>query len=63
MKKSILLLLIIISVLTNVFSQESKEEFKPNGKPLALIFTNFNTAFTDGETHPSFEITRMYKAA
>ena len=47
-------------MLTSGFSQESKEEFKPSGKPLALIFTNFNTAFTDGESHPSFEITRAY---
>lgn len=60
MKKLIFLLLILPSLLTTGFSQESKEEFKPSGKPLALIFTNFNTTFTDGESHPSFEITRMY---
>ncbi len=47
-------------MLTSGYSQEPKEEFKPSGKPLALIFTNFNTAFTDGESHPSFEITRAY---
>ncbi len=60
MKKLILLWLIISGICSPVFSQEKPTEFKPNGKPLALIFTNFNTAFADGETHPTFEITRAY---
>jgi len=47
-------------ILTMGFSQNSSNEFKPNGKPLALIFTNFNTAFSDGESMPAFEITRAY---
>lgn len=55
-----LLLLLVLGAVTMSFSQESSEEFKPNGKPLALIFTNFNTAFSDGETNPSFGITRAY---
>ena len=42
------------------FSQISSEEFKPNGKPLALVFTNFHTATSDGETAPAFENTRAY---
>ncbi len=60
MKKLLLPLLLILGIVTMGFSQESSEEFKPNGKPLALIFTNFNTAFSDGETNPSFGITRAY---
>lgn len=60
MKKMSLLLLLVLGAVTMSFSQESSEEFKPNGKPLALIFTNFNTAFSDGETNPSFGITRAY---
>ena len=41
-------------------SQEKSEDFKPNGKPIALIFTNFNTSFSDGENTKAFEITRAY---
>ena len=59
MKKFILLFLITNFALTG-FSQEKTEEFKPNGKPLALVFANFNTAFSDGETTKAFEITRAY---
>lgn len=60
MKKIILALFILAVLAPLAKGQEKTEEFKPNGKPLALIFTNFNTTFSDGETHPSFEITRAY---
>ena len=60
MKKIILFLLLIPGIFTTAFSQEKTDDFKPHGKPLALIFTNFNTAFSDGETSKSFEITRAY---
>ena len=50
----------IPGIFSTAFGQEKTEEFKPHGKPLALIFTNFNTAFSDGETAKSFEITRAY---
>jgi len=60
MKKTSLLIALIafVTILTN--AQEEKEEFKPSGKPVALIFTNFNSGFSDGETTKSFEITRAY---
>jgi len=60
MKKLILLWLLLPGIITVAFGQEKTDDFKPNGKPLALIFTNFNTAFSDGETTPTFEITRAY---
>lgn len=60
MKKFIFLLLISLSIFSNAYNQEPADEFKPNGKPVALIFTNFRTAFSDGETMPSFGITRAY---
>ena len=60
MKKLLLLWLIIPGIFSVAFSQEKTDDFKPNGKPLALIFTNFNTAFSDGEIAPTFEITRAY---
>lgn len=55
-----LLLLLVLCMTTNVFSQEKSEEFKPSGKPFALIFTNFHTTSSDGETLTEFENTRAY---
>ena len=52
-------MLAIVAVL-NTWGQTTTESFKPGGKPSALIFTNFNTAFSGGKTTPAFEITRAY---
>lgn len=52
--------LIFLSLITTGFAQENTDDFKPNGKPIVLIFPNFNTEFTDGEAHPEFGITRAY---
>ena len=41
-------------------SQEKSNDFEPNGKPLALIFTNFHTDFMENNTTPEFGITRAY---
>ena len=60
LKKPLSLLLLAIMVAITAWGQETTETFKPGGKPTALIFTNFNTAFSNGETTPSFEITRAY---
>ncbi|HPF50361.1 MAG TPA: hypothetical protein PK335_02245 [Draconibacterium sp.] len=60
MKKTTVFTVLLLLVAGFAFSQEKTEEFKPNGKPLALIFTNFNTSFSDGESTKSFEITRAY---
>jgi hypothetical protein len=60
MKKSIFLLLAVFGIVATAFCQTSSEEFKPNGKPLALIFTNFHTSFSDGESASEFENTRAY---
>lgn len=60
MRKTIFLLLALVGMTTTAFGQEPTEEFKPNGKPLALVFTNFHTATTDGTTTPEFENTRAY---
>ncbi len=60
MKKTKLIILLITFLSTLATAQEETEEFKPNGKPLALIFTNFNAGFSDSETTKAFEITRAY---
>jgi len=60
MKKFILSWLIIGGIFIDAFGQEKTEDFKPHGKPLALVFTHFSTAFSDGNTYPEFGITRAY---
>ena len=59
MKKLFVFLLLVQGIVATGLSQESND-FKPNGKPLALIFTNFHTSFTESSTMPAFEITRAY---
>ncbi len=51
--------LIILSS-NQVRAQTDIDSFKPNGKPLVLIFTNANTAFNKDGNSPAFEITRAY---
>ncbi|MCY1722588.1 hypothetical protein OU798_19720 [Prolixibacteraceae bacterium Z1-6] len=60
MKRLAFLLLAMLCIVTMTFSQTSTEDFKPNGKPLALLFTHYTSAFSDGEMNPSFGITRAY---
>ncbi len=55
-----MLLLLVQGIITMGFSQESTEEFKPNGKPLALIFSNFRYTAEDGDTWGRFQIRRAY---
>lgn len=43
------------------FAQETKEEFKPSGKPLAKVYANFNTELSEGsENENGFELSRVY---
>ena len=60
MKKLFAIVFIAAGLFSSSFAQETQSEFKPNGKPLGLIFTNFHTASSDGETTPAFENTRAY---
>ena len=61
-QKTTLLLVILALFSTTVFGQDEKEtdSFKPSGKPMAKIFTNFHTDFTDGTTFSQFQLTRAY---
>lgn len=58
--KRILSLLLLLAACSSVSGQTTQEEFKPNGKPQALIFTHVSTAFSDGKTNPEFGVTRAY---
>ena len=43
-----------------LMSAQEAEAFKPGGKPEVRIFTSLNSAFTDGENHTKFDLTRAY---
>ena len=59
--KNLLVFIFLIILTTKVLhSQTNDETFTPDGKPLALIFSNFNTQFSDGNVMPAFDITRAY---
>lgn len=60
MKKILLSLIAILSISLVSFSQEVKETFKPNGKPVIRIFSNVNSTFSDGDSQTSFDLTRVY---
>jgi hypothetical protein len=59
--KKLLLILFAMSTLSvyNATAQE-KTEFKPSGKPEALIFTDFANVSTGNASQNKFEITRAY---
>jgi len=54
------LLFSIFSLAISTVSAQDKDEFKPSGKPEVLIFTNFNSSFSDGENVSKFDLTRAY---
>jgi hypothetical protein len=60
MKKSLLILLTILSPFIYTVNAQDKAEFKPSGKPEALIFTDFANVSTNGASVNKFEITRVY---
>lgn len=60
MEKLVLLIFIMTSIFASGFSQSSTDQFKPHGKPLALIFSNFHTTFKDNENFSQFQIRRAY---
>ncbi len=60
MKQLTLLFFLMTSIYISGASQNSSDEFQPNGKPLALIFSNFHTTFKDDQTFSQFQIRRAY---
>jgi len=59
MFRTTLLSFILLSLTWNVFSQEP-EQYKPNGKGIIKIYTNYHSTFSDGESSKVFEIQRAY---
>lgn len=44
----------------NQEAQESQEKYKPNGKGIIRIYTNYHSTFSDGGASRAFEIQRAY---
>ena len=58
MKRNFLTGLSILLISASGFSQG--DNFKPNGKPVLRIFSNFHSSFSDGESASEFELKRVY---
>jgi hypothetical protein len=43
-----------------LFAQQQKESFKPEGKGIVTIFSNFNSSTSDGTTASEFDLKRVY---
>lgn len=60
MKRYSLVLFVMLLSVVPALSQEKTEEFKPHGKPILRIYSNFHTSSSNGETEKAFELTRVY---
>ena len=58
--KTTLLIASLFLLSWNLYSQESEETYKPNGKGIIRIYTNYHSTFSDGEASRVFEIQRAY---
>ncbi len=54
--------IIFLLLIANLFGQNSqtKDAFKPSGKPFVKVYTNYHSIFTNGTTRNLFEVTRAY---
>lgn len=59
MKRIGVFVLFMFSIILMAQSQ-TKDEFKPGGKPFMRIFSNFHTTFSDGKSASVFELNRLY---
>ncbi len=60
MKKVVLTTLVVLCITALAMSQEPKEAFKPHGKPIIRVFSNFHSTFSDGDSQSAFDVTRVY---
>lgn len=60
MKKLLIPVLSLLMFSLNGYSQKTDSSFKPSGKPIVTIFSDFRYAVQDGKTNPAFEISRAY---
>lgn|SRR5574344_953329 len=60
MKKFFISVVSLMMVGLNGYAQETTTTFKPSGKPVVTIFSDFRANVYDGKTNPAFEISRAY---
>ena len=60
MNKLIFFISILLTIYNPSYAQEEYDNFTPGGKPIALIFTNFHTDFSEGSSRAAFDLTRAY---
>ena len=60
MKKIYLSLIVLFGIGSIVSAQTSDDTFKPSGKPIVTIFSDFTHASSNGLSNNAFEITRAY---
>jgi hypothetical protein len=60
--KKVLITLLSIAIAGSALAgtNETSSEFKPSGKPIATIFTDFKCSMYDGKTNNAFEVSRAY---
>lgn len=54
------MLVLVQGIMLAAFAQIEPTGFQPNGKPVALLFTNFHSTVNDGNSQSAFENTRAY---
>jgi hypothetical protein len=60
MKKFVVFVSFYLALHTTICGQKVPDNFTPSGKPLALLYPNFHTDFSEGNARPAFDITRAY---
>lgn len=60
MKRFFISVMSIMLAATGIMAQETNTGFKPSGKPVVTVFTDFRVQSTDGKTSTAFEISRAY---
>lgn len=59
MKRKLVLTWFILICMTFIGMSQTTENVKPKGQSFAQIFSNFHSTYTDGESAPTFELSRL----
>lgn len=59
MKRIGVLVMVMLSMIA-LGQAQTTNEFKPGGKPVMRIYSNYHSTFSDGESASTFELTRVY---
>lgn len=56
-RTAIFIMILLIAIMAK---SQTANEFKPDGRPVMRIYSNFHTDFSSDESFSSFELTRLY---